>query len=239
MLIAKELKSLIDLSLPKSISCLHVLSTMYSSTRPYMLCDYRAFMSTESCVKVLSAAGKPRHITLRQSRPYQPTAYFRFRLSLRVDPFLRWPALKSFSSAHRFQLRNKWKSYSSISPRVSHSSSQFCQRYWVRKLYYKCLLKKRSINFTEYGLSHKKSGFKSASLEIKKTSSLARFSPSIGSRFVVLGMPWHFMTRCTFTFRVEFFNLAFLLLGIDIVVLAIRQCAAWPSTLITHKHFPT
>ena len=37
-------------------------------------------------------------------RPYQPRACFLFRLSLRVDPFLRWPAVKSFSSTHRFQL---------------------------------------------------------------------------------------------------------------------------------------
>ena len=45
-----------------------------------------------------------RHIPLRQSRPCKPRACFRFRPSLRVDPFLRWPALNSFSSTHRFQL---------------------------------------------------------------------------------------------------------------------------------------
>ena len=44
-------------------------------------------MSPESCFKVLSAAGKPRHIPLRQSRPYHPRACFVFRLSLRVDVF--------------------------------------------------------------------------------------------------------------------------------------------------------
>ena len=70
-----------------------------------MLCDHRAFMSPESCSKVFCTASKPRHIPLlRQSRPYQPRSCFLFRLSLRVDPFLRWPALKSFSSTHRFQL---------------------------------------------------------------------------------------------------------------------------------------
>ena len=40
----------------------------------------------------------------------------------------------------------------------------------------------------------------------------------------------------TFAFRVEFFDLAFFVTRIVIAVLAIRQCAAWPSTLITHKH---
>ena len=33
---------------------------------------------------------------------------FIFRLSPRVDCFLRWPALKSFSSTHRFQLGKYW-----------------------------------------------------------------------------------------------------------------------------------
>ena len=32
---------------------------------------------------------------------------FSCRLSLRVDPFLRWPAPKSFSQTHRFQLTGK------------------------------------------------------------------------------------------------------------------------------------
>ena len=126
--------------------------------------------------------------------------------------------------------------------------------------------------------------------------------------FVVPGMPWRFVTRCTFAFRVDFFDHAFLLLvllllclpsdnaqhnlqpwsliripdirkpreyiyisvffnkvlkhicvlllqcshwyslsalsssilplitRIVIVEIAFRQCAAWPSTLITHKH---
>ena len=61
-------------------------------------------MLPERCSKVSSIAGKPRHIYLRQSRPYQPKACFLFRLSLRVDHFLRWPALKSCSSTRRFEL---------------------------------------------------------------------------------------------------------------------------------------
>ena len=41
-----------------------ILSIMYSRSiyTQYMLCDHKAFMSPESCSKVLSAAGKPRHI---------------------------------------------------------------------------------------------------------------------------------------------------------------------------------
>ena len=113
----KKFKASINPSLPKSMSCLLVLSTMSISTYLYMFCDHRAFMSTESYSKVLRAAGIPRYIPLRQSRPYQPRACFLFRLSLRVDPFLRWPALKSFST-HRFQLGNTLKSYSSIGPRI-------------------------------------------------------------------------------------------------------------------------
>ena len=69
-----------------------------------MLCDHRVFFSPESCPKVLSTVGKLRHVPLRQSRPYKPRACFLFRLSLRVDPFLRWPALKRFSPTHRLQL---------------------------------------------------------------------------------------------------------------------------------------
>ena len=65
-------------------------------------------MSPESCFKVLVATGKPRYISLRQSRPYQPRACFLFRLSLRVGPFLRWPALKCFSSTRRFQPEKYW-----------------------------------------------------------------------------------------------------------------------------------
>ena len=71
----------------------------------YMLCDHRAFMSPESCSKALiKYSWQTVHIPLWQSRPYQPRACFLFRLSIRVDPFLRWPAPKSFSSTHRFQL---------------------------------------------------------------------------------------------------------------------------------------
>ena len=69
-----------------------------------MLCDHRVFMLPESCSKVFSTAGKPGHITLRQSRPYQLRSCFLFRRTLRVEPFLRWPALKRLSSTHRFQL---------------------------------------------------------------------------------------------------------------------------------------
>ena len=35
--------------------------------------------------------------------PINQRAYFLFRLSLQVDPFLRWPALNCFSLTHRFQ----------------------------------------------------------------------------------------------------------------------------------------
>ena len=119
MLIAKELKSLIDLSLPKSISCLHVLSTVYSSAYRYMLWDDGTFMSLESCSKVSSAAGKPRYTPPRQSRPYQPRACFLLRLSLRVEPFLIWPALKNLCSSHRFHLGKN----EDIDPRISHSTS--------------------------------------------------------------------------------------------------------------------
>ena len=61
-------------------------------------------MSPES----FQRAGKLRHIPLRQSRPYHPRACFLFRLSLRVDAFLRCPALKSFSSTDCFQLEKYW-----------------------------------------------------------------------------------------------------------------------------------
>ena len=63
-------------------------------------------LRTEPCSKVLSTAGKPRHMLLRQSRSYQPRACFLFRLSRRVNPFLRWSALKSFSSTDSFQPGN-------------------------------------------------------------------------------------------------------------------------------------
>ena len=61
-------------------------------------------MSLVSCSQVLSTAGKPR-IPLRQSRPYKPRACNLFRLSLRVDPFHRWPVVKRLRSTHRLQLR--------------------------------------------------------------------------------------------------------------------------------------
>ena len=93
----------------------------------------KLFMSPESHFKVLCAASKPYSIYLRQSRPYQPRACFLFRLWLGVDSFLRWPALKSFSWTHHFQLGNTWKSYSSIVTRISRSSSQFCHRHRAQK----------------------------------------------------------------------------------------------------------
>ena len=59
--------------------------------------QYRvAFQSLRSCWHTAPP--------LRHSRPCQRRACFRFRLSIRVDPFLRWPALKSFSSIHGSQL---------------------------------------------------------------------------------------------------------------------------------------
>ena len=101
----------------------HSLTTVHHSgggscsTYLYMLCDHRAFMSPESCSKVLSTAGKTRLVPLRQSRPCRQRAYFLFRPSLRVDTFLQWPALTSFSSTHRFQLGKILSAnlYSSIS----------------------------------------------------------------------------------------------------------------------------
>ena len=98
--------SLTSPSLPKSISCLPGLSTIYCGIS--MLCENRAFMSPESCSKVLSTAGKPRHILLRQSRPYQPRACFVFRLSLWADPFLRWPALKVSAQPTVFSGEKHW-----------------------------------------------------------------------------------------------------------------------------------
>ena len=74
----------------------------------YMLCDHIIFMSLESCSKVWRTAEKPRHIPLRQSRPYQTGACFHFPLTLRVDPFLLWPTLERFNSIHRFQLGKIW-----------------------------------------------------------------------------------------------------------------------------------
>ena len=100
MLITEETQAISNEPFPPEVrSCLPALSTMYGSTYLYVLRDHNAFMSPESCSKVLSAAGKPRHI---------PRARFLFRLSLRVYPFLRWPGLKSFSSTHRFQLGKIW-----------------------------------------------------------------------------------------------------------------------------------
>ena len=89
--------------LSKSI-CLPALSTLYSSIHIYIpgICFVTTELSCrQSCVP---KCWPTRHIPLRQSRPCKPRACFRFRPSLRVDPFLRWPALNSFSSTHRFQL---------------------------------------------------------------------------------------------------------------------------------------
>ena len=60
---------------------------MYSSTYLHMRRDHRAFMSPESCSKVFSTDGKPRHIPLRQSRPYQPRACFLFVFHFELTPF--------------------------------------------------------------------------------------------------------------------------------------------------------
>ena len=88
-------------SLPKSILNLPALSTMYRSTYRYLyiLCDHRAFMSPESCYSWQTAP----HASLWLLRPYQPRACF-LLYSLRVDPFLQWPAFKSFRSTRYFQL---------------------------------------------------------------------------------------------------------------------------------------
>ena len=59
--------------------CLSVLSTMYSSSI-YMLRDHRAFMSPESCSKVSSAAGKPRHLCDNRDLIIQGRACFLFGL---------------------------------------------------------------------------------------------------------------------------------------------------------------
>ena len=47
-------------------------------------------------------AGKPRHIPLRQTTTISTEGVFIFRLSLRADPFLPWPALERFRSTHLF-----------------------------------------------------------------------------------------------------------------------------------------
>ena len=68
--------------------------------------------------------------------------------------------------------------------------------------------------YSQYRPLHKKPGCKNASSGLKKTKETIqpRLSPSMGSRVVVSGTPWHFVTRCIFAFRVEIFCLALLLL---------------------------
>ena len=106
MLITEETQ-VINFPFPPEINIMSsCIVTMHSSTNLYMLCDHRAFMSPVSCSKILSTAGKTCHIHLRQSRPYQPRACIIFRLSLRIDPFLRWPALKKFQLDPPYEVMN-------------------------------------------------------------------------------------------------------------------------------------
>ena len=66
----------------------------YIHYRTGMLCDHKAFMSPESCFKVLSAAGKPRYqVYISATIATLSTKEFFFCF---VVPFLRWPALRIF-----------------------------------------------------------------------------------------------------------------------------------------------
>ena len=97
MLITEETQAIVNSSFPLEVN---VMSCIVYSVQSY-ISIYALCGSPE-------AGSKPRHIPLRQSRPYQPRTCFHFRLAIRVDLFLRWPALKRFRSTHRFQLRKKY-----------------------------------------------------------------------------------------------------------------------------------
>ena len=60
MLITEETQVINNEPFPPEVDIIFpAMSTMYSSTYLYMLCDHRAYMSPESCSKVLGTASKP------------------------------------------------------------------------------------------------------------------------------------------------------------------------------------
>ena len=69
--------------------CLSVLSTMYSNSID-MLCDHRAVMAPELCSKVLSAAGKPRHLCDNRDLNNQGRACFFSCLLKKIHPYLSY-----------------------------------------------------------------------------------------------------------------------------------------------------
>ena len=110
-------------------SCICLQCTAVAHTKYLYALWPQSFYAARVVSKVLSAAGKPRYIRLWQSRPYQPRACFLFSFSSRVDPILRWPALKvaGWPTAFNSEI------YEGIGSRISHSSSQFCKRHWDQK----------------------------------------------------------------------------------------------------------
>ena len=74
---------------------------IFSTYLCIMLRDSRACMSPESCSKVLSTAGKRRHVPLRQSQPFQPRHAF---LVVFHSTSFSMASSQTFSSTHLFQL---------------------------------------------------------------------------------------------------------------------------------------
>ena len=68
-------------------SVVHNISLVY-------ICQYIFFVTTELSCRQSRVPQLAHHVPLRQSRPYEPRSCVHFRLSHRVDSFLRWSALK-------------------------------------------------------------------------------------------------------------------------------------------------
>ena len=99
-------------SLPKSTSRLPVLSAMYSSMYIsiylYALWPHSFYVARVVFQSLKCNWQTALYTSATQSRPHQLRACFLFRLSLGVDPFLRWPPIQTFRSTHRFHLGKYW-----------------------------------------------------------------------------------------------------------------------------------
>ena len=110
----------------------------------YMLYDHRAFYVARVVFQSLKCSWQTALYTFTTMATLSTNGIFSFSSLIRIDPFLRWPALKSFSSTHRFN----WEIYKGIGPRIRQSSLQFCQRHRSQTALLYMSPKKRLVNST-------------------------------------------------------------------------------------------
>ena len=189
--------------------------------------------------KVFSAAGEPRYIPLRDNRdPINQEHVFFFVFHFELTFFLWWPALISSARPTVFN----WKLYEGLAvqarEKVNRVRSSASGTGLKKALLYMCLLKKRWINSTvSIGPLTRNQALRTLAWKLKKIGDHLAYALAIYRKSLCrTGDALTFRKQVYLRISCGFLRSCHFITRIVLIVLAARQCGAWPSTLITHKH---